>query len=295
MMKSLDGGTVAQLPPEHLAERRNEWNVDGAHPHRQHGAPAGSDARSTRESTVSGGERRGAAEDHKITLGLLRGFELVDHDRSVSLPLSAQRVLAFLALHDRPLQRVYVAGSLWLDVSQACANASLRTALWRLRRPSCPLVDATPTHVAISRAVHVDVHEARAAAESVIEGGASPTNERTASLSRAGEILPDWYEDWVLIEREHFRQLRLHALEALCEELTAGGRFVDAIVAGLAAVEGEPLRESAHRVLIKAHISEGNLGEALRQYSYFHGLLSEQLGLEPSKLMSDVMSALPVS
>jgi DNA-binding SARP family transcriptional activator len=189
---------------------------------------------------------------------------------------------------------VYVAGSLWLDASEAGANASLRTALWRLRRPHCPLVDATPTHVALSRVVHVDVREAKAAAESVIEGDASLTNERTSALSRAGEILPDWYEDWVLIEREHFRQLRLHALETLCADLTADGRFVDAIAAGLAAVEGEPLRESAHRAVIKAHISEGNPGEALRQYRYFHRLLSDRLGLQPSALMIDLMSTLTI-
>jgi DNA-binding SARP family transcriptional activator len=267
----------------------------GAEARKQPGRDTGDGENAMREPAVFGGERVSGTES-QLTLGLLRGFELVDHDRQgqVHLPLSAQRVLAFLALHDRPLQRMYVAGSLWLDVSQACANASLRTAIWRLRRPNRRLVDATPTHVAISRTVHVDVHQAKVAAEVVLEGGSLLTDESAATLCRAGEILPDWYEDWVLIEREHFRQLRLHALEVLCEELTADGRFADAIIAGLAAVEGEPLRESAHRALIKAHISEGNPGEALRQYAYFHRLLSEQLGLEPSKSMSDVMSALPV-
>lgn len=236
----------------------------------------------------------GAMGTPELSLGLLRGFQLMDHGRQIRLPLSAQRVLAFLALHDRPLQRVYVAGCLWLDVSQACANACLRTALWRLRRPSFTLVDATPTHLALSPAVRVDVHEATAAAESVIKGGSQPTKEDASALTRAGELLPDWYEDWVLIEREHFRQVRLHALEALCEELTAEGCFVDAITVGLAAIEGEPLRESAHRALIKAHISEGNPGEALRQYRYFHDLLWERLGLEPSELMNDLVRSLPI-
>src|SRR5439155_13802850 len=98
-----------------------------------------------------------------LELGLLRGFELLDRDRQVRLPFSAQRVLAFLALHDRPLQRVYVAGSLWLDSTEAHANASLRTALWRLRRPSCRLVEATPTHVPLAPAVPLDGREAKAA------------------------------------------------------------------------------------------------------------------------------------
>jgi DNA-binding SARP family transcriptional activator len=235
-----------------------------------------------------------AAEVPTLQLGLLRGFELLDRNRQVRLPFSAQRVLAFLALHDRPLQRVYVAGSLWLDSTEAHANASLRTALWRLRRPSCRLVDATPTHVALAPSVCVDVREAKAAAESVI-GRVDGAAEQTSVLCRAGEILPDWYEDWVLIEREHFRQLRLHALEALCEELTAAGRFVEAIQAGLAAVQGEPLRESAHRTLIRAYLAEGNQVEAVRQYRYFRRILSESLGLEPSELMHDLMAALPIA
>ena len=234
------------------------------------------------------------AEEWELSLGLLRGFELWHRDRPVRLPLSAQRVLAFLALHDRPLQRVYVAGTLWLDASEASANASLRTALWRLRRPDCRLVDASPTHVSLSPAVHVDVREATAAAESVIDGEGPSSLADAIALSRAGEILPDWYEDWVLIEREHFRQLRLHALETMCEELTVERRYVAAINAGLAAVEGEPLRESAHRVLIKAYIGEGNPGEALRQYQYFRQLLNDRLGLEPSEQMSDLVRALPI-
>ena len=64
-----------------------------------------------------------------LQLGLLRGFELRQDGDVVQLPLSAQRVVAFLALHERPLQRLYVAGSLWLDTTEARANASLRTAL----------------------------------------------------------------------------------------------------------------------------------------------------------------------
>ena len=44
----------------------------------------------------------------------------------------------------------------------------------------------------------------------------------------AGDLLPGWYDEWVVAEREHFRQLRLHALEELCEELTDEGGFGEA-------------------------------------------------------------------
>jgi DNA-binding SARP family transcriptional activator len=229
-----------------------------------------------------------------VRLGLLRGFELRQNDDLVELPLSAQRVIAFLALHDRPLQRLYVAGTLWLDATEARANASLRTALWRLGRPSCRLVEASTTHVALSSNVDVDFREAKAVAQALIRGSPVEVAESFEALDDAGEILPDWYEDWVIIEREHFRQLRLHALEKLCTQLTSAGRFAEAVEAGLAAVEGEPLRESAQRSLIGAYLAEGNPGEALRQYRFFQRMLHDQLGLAPSDLMHDLVQSLPI-
>jgi DNA-binding SARP family transcriptional activator len=51
---------------------------------------------------------------------------------------------------------------------------------------------------------------------------------------------------------------------------------------GLAAVAAEPLRESAHRLLIQGHLAEGNLAEAVRQYDFYRTLLSRELGIEPS-------------
>jgi DNA-binding SARP family transcriptional activator len=71
----------------------------------------------------------------------------------------------------------------------------------------------------------------------------------------------------VLVERERFRQLRLHALEALCRRLTGDGLHAEAVDAGIAAIAAEPLRESAHRALMSAHVAEGNRGEAMRQTS----------------------------
>ena len=253
-------------------------------------AAVGVASRRTLENSDRGSQE---PKDATVQLGRLRGVELRLNRELVQLPLSAQRVLAFLALHDRPLQRLYVAGTLWLDVSEERANGSLRTALWRLGRPSARLVDATTTHLALAEGVEVDVRVARNLAKSLIDRAPNARRVVPQALVGSGEILPDWYDDWVFMEREHFRQLRLHALEALCVEMTSEHRFAEATEAGLAAVDGEPLRESAHRALIAVHLAEGNPGEALRQYRFFRRLLKEQLGLEPSQLMADLMDALP--
>jgi DNA-binding SARP family transcriptional activator len=93
----------------------------------------------------------------------------------------------------------------------------------------------------------------------------------------------------VLAERERFHHLRLHALEALCDRLTAAGRYGEAVDAGLAAVRAEPLRESAHRALIKAHLAEGNHGEASRQYSSYRQLTLAEFGIEPSAHLRELL------
>jgi DNA-binding SARP family transcriptional activator len=121
---------------------------------------------------------------------------------------------------------------------------------------------------------------------------APASDEVVASL--CGDLLPDWYDDWLVIERERFRQLRLRALDALCDRLTRAGRLDDALAAGLAAVAGEPLRESAHRALIRVHLTDGNAAEAIRQYRMFGRLLREQLGIEPSERMKSLIRELDV-
>lgn len=234
----------------------------------------------------------GAAGKPQVQLGLLGGFELTHRERHELLPLSSQRVVAFLAVHSRPLQRVYVAGVLWPDASEEHANASLRSALWRLRKRDYCLVDITATYLRIQPGVAVDFVDASARAHRLLTECGTYEEDDYDVMAPERELLPDVYEEWVLIERERFRQLRLHALESLCDRLVACGRHAAAIQAGLAAVRGEPLRESAQRALIRAHLAEGNPGEAVKQYHSFKRLLQEQLGLEPTEA---IRSLLPVT
>jgi DNA-binding SARP family transcriptional activator len=229
----------------------------------------------------------------RYTLRLLRGFDVRHQGEVVTLPMSTQRLVAFLALRGRPLHRLHVAGVLWTDASEDHANACLRTALWRLKRLKATMVAATSTHLALSDTVAVDARDAATRAMEILHGGGRGEGA-VHPLSDAGELLPDWYDDWVLIERERLRQLVLRALERLSSEARAAGRFADAAEAGLAAVAQEPLRESAHRLVVEAHLADGNPGEAMRQYRLFARLLTGQLGLEPSPLMRALLGRLPV-
>lgn len=227
-----------------------------------------------------------------MRLELLRGFALRQTGSTLELPLAAQRVVAFLALQDRPVHRLVVAGTLWIDASEEQASASLRTALWRLGRVVSDVVTITGANLTLTCDVGVDVHQAERRAELLLKTPEEYCERDLVVLGADGDLLPDWYEDWVIVERERYRQVRLHALEALCRALARAGAHADAVIAGLAAVAGEPLRESAHRALMSAHVSEGNVCEALRQYELFRDQLAKAVGLEPSERMQILVARL---
>jgi DNA-binding SARP family transcriptional activator len=216
-------------------------------------------------------------------------FEFSWDGSTVELPAPAQRLLAYLAIEDRPLQRGYVAGALWLNSTEAHASGSLRSALWRIRRSGCELVEETKHRLRLAKTVAVDVREAYSWAARVQDSARPIEADDVAEASASAELLRDWYDDWVVLERERFRQSRAHALEVLCRRLATEGRFAEAIEVGLAAVHNEPLRESAHRAVISVHFAEGNRSEALRHYAYYRQLVTGELGIEPSTRMETLV------
>lgn len=226
-----------------------------------------------------------------LQLNLLGGFSLHLRADTVPLPPTAQRVLALLALHDTALRRDYVAGLLWGDSSEAHANGSLRSALWKLHLARPDLVRNRGGSLALTPQMDVDIRRATVLARSIVTG--SFNEETIVALLEPRlrhELLPGWYDEWVLIERERHRQLSLHALESLCDHLTAAGRYGAAVQAGLAAVDREPLRESAHRALVRAHLAEGNAWEAIRRYRHYEKIAARDLGVEPSPMMRSLLS-----
>ena len=165
---------------------------------------------------------------HPATLQLLGGFELAAGGAALVVPPHVQRLVAFLALQDRPLRRTYVSGKLWLDSNQEQAFACLRTTLWRLRRASAPIVHATSTHLALDPSVAVDARDVAATAERFLRRHETLDEADIDRLAHASDLLPDWYDDWVGQERDRIGQLRLLALETVCEELVAESRYREA-------------------------------------------------------------------
>src|SRR5439155_18809103 len=123
-------------------------------------------------------------------LTLLGSFGLVCDGEAVALPMSALRVLAFVALHERPLQRPYVADSLWLDSPEERAYASLRSALWRLHRHGHRLVEPDGHSLALGAEVEVDLRNSETEARRALDCSDADALELDASAFGA-DLLPD--------------------------------------------------------------------------------------------------------
>ena len=229
-----------------------------------------------------------------LRLGLFREFVLDDDGTRIAVPVGTQRLIAFLALRG-PSHRCFVAGMLWPEVPEPRALASLRTGVWRMNqaREGCVVIDGTkleiPSDVAVDTSEHDDF-TTRLLREHLDDG--DWITEHWDVLWR-GELLPGWYDDWVVFERERLHQLRLHALEYLAALMTRRGDLPAALHLALEAVRAEPLRESANARLIEVYLAERNVYDALRQYDAFRALLQRELGLEPSPQLSGLLPVVP--
>jgi DNA-binding SARP family transcriptional activator len=229
-----------------------------------------------------------------LRLQLLGGWALaggVDHG---AVPLTVRRVLAYLALRG-PSSRSEIAADIWPEATESHAHGSLRTALWRARALDPGLLSCDADTAELGPGIAVDVLEL---VQDVRELQGGRVSDRLRLVPRSlctGELVPGWYDEWLVLERERVRQLRLHALEGVAVALADEGAYALAMEAAVAAVRAEPLRESAHRAVMTVHLREGNCSEALRHYRAFTALLERELGVRPSPLLEDLLAAVTVT
>ncbi|MBT2393405.1 bacterial transcriptional activator domain-containing protein [Streptomyces sp. ISL-1] len=227
-------------------------------------------------------------------LEVLSSFEFTNAGGRIALPMGAQRLLAFLALQSDGAQRAAAAEQLWPDCTSFRAAANLRSALCQGRRVgSVSVVDCVGQRLVLSPSIRVDLHGVRESARQVIKGQAPlpPEWDRlVGDLSR--ELLPGWTEDWLLVERERWDQMRVYALEGLAQQFQAAEQYLPALQAALAVIAIDPIRETAHRMVIEVHLAEGNVASALRRYRDYRAFLQRELRVAPSPRMTELVQNL---
>ncbi|WP_127131035.1 BTAD domain-containing putative transcriptional regulator [Georgenia sp. SYP-B2076] len=227
------------------------------------------------------------------SLRLFEGWQLRSDGTAVVVAYRERRLLSLLALQgERP--RAHLAGLLWPDSDESRAHGNLRAAVWRVQHLLVGVLEESQGMMRLAPDVRVDVHELRDLAHR-LASAALPDVEHALHVLHRGTLLPGWYDDWVLEEREQLHQLRLRALETLADRLLASGDVDGALQAAMGAVTIEPLRESAHRALIRVHLMDGNHVEAVRVYRAFRLRLSTELGISVSPQIVELVRPLQTS
>ncbi|MQA15038.1 MAG: transcriptional regulator [Pseudonocardiaceae bacterium] len=231
----------------------------------------------------------------EVRVALLGGFECASAGVRIALPLGAQRLLALLALRGG-MNRAAAGECLWPDSTRGRAAANLRSALWRGRQiGDVTLIDRANPRLQLAPTIGIDLQELMSRVRG-IRGSArrSPATSGWESMVDAlsRDLLPDWCDDWLVLERERWDQFRLHALEGLVQQLLGEEQYMAALQTALVTIAIEPIRETAHRLVIELHIAEGNGASALRHYQRYRGLLQRELGVAPSKRMDQLVRPL---
>jgi DNA-binding SARP family transcriptional activator/tetratricopeptide (TPR) repeat protein len=220
------------------------------------------------------------------------GRMVVERD-GVELPAPAGRrawsLLAYLALHRGPQPRGELAARLWPDVLDSSARASLRSAVWSLRRvlgPAAAQVIADRDHLGLAGEPEVWVDAL--AFDSLVKAG---REQEAVALSR-GELLAGADDDWVLSARDAHRDRLMQVLERLATNRESAGDQVGAVEWTRAQIAADPLGEEAHRRLISRLAGSGDRGAALVVYRTFAERLRRELAVAPSKMTRELVERL---
>ena len=206
------------------------------------------------------------------------GLALESDGAALDPPASrrARELLGFLALHPGRHARAAVAARFWPDVLDASARASLRTTLHELRRalgPAGVCLVADRDAVALD-AAWVDARQV----EALLAAGRA---EEALAL-RDGELLAGLEEDWVLAERDTYRERLAARLGALADAAEAGGDGAAAVRLTREQVALDPYSEERGRALVRRLAAEGDRAAALAAHERLRERLRTGLGIAPS-------------
>jgi predicted ATPase/DNA-binding SARP family transcriptional activator len=210
-------------------------------------------------------------------------------------------LLGFLAYHcHRSHPRDALIEVLWPGDELAAGRNKLRLALASLRRqlepPGVPrgaVIIADRATVQVNPAAittDVAVFEAtcvEALPSSGGEGAPFPlTTEPAVRLGAAveqyrGELLPGYYEDWIVPERERLIELYCQALAQLIGYHEQSGDLPQALQYARLAAAADPLRDTARHDLIRLLAAAGEPRAALGEYQALVQRLEQELGAEP--------------
>ncbi|CAN5608408.1 BTAD domain-containing putative transcriptional regulator [soil metagenome] len=205
-----------------------------------------------------------------------------DHE-PIHLPRrKVESLLAYLLLHPEKHPRDQLATLFWGDSSDEQARHSLRTALATVRKlVAIDLLQTDRDHVQLNPAfpVWVDLHELLSVGD-LLDSANSDFLQAQLALWR-GELLAGVYDDWLTLEREHYRMRLLKLFLQVTQALRARSEYRAAIATAHHILTIDPANEAAHQHLMFCYVAGGDRAAALRQYEQCVRALQDELDAPP--------------
>ena len=221
-----------------------------------------------------------------IVVRLLGTFEIKHGGTAITIASRpAQSLFAYLILNaGKSYRREKLAGMLWPESLEETARDNLRHALWRVRKG---LVAAASAEILHADDLNIRFNESADYRLDVAQlenlHAEAPANELIAALSEyQGELLPGFYEEWVVLEREHIYSVFEHNMARLMALLQEEGRWLDILDWGERWIRLGQKPEPAYRALMSAHAAKGDMYKVTATYERCREALNE-FGIAPSE------------
>lgn len=225
-----------------------------------------------------------------LSLSLLGEPRLLGPDGGeITVPSrKSMALLAYLAANrGQAAARERIMALLWGDRFDQQARQSLRQTLYSLRKllgeqgeealaVSGDNISLNPSHV------RTDVAEfERLAASNEAEALEEAMRLYRGPLLAGFAIRDAAFMEWLESERTRLQDVAATVLYRLAKYCKAAGRYDDALTTARRLLELNPLREKAHRLLMRIYAKSGDRSQALLQYQRCAELLHRELGVEP--------------
>jgi predicted ATPase/DNA-binding SARP family transcriptional activator len=226
-----------------------------------------------------------------LKVKLLGSFEVKRDGKPVTIhSRPAQSLFAYLVLNAGTLhRREKLAGLLWPESNEESARDYLRHGLWRIRKAIGPFsVRNKEAPYLITDDIHISFnvdssYSLDAAVIEKINANEASVDELIEALSLfEGELLPGFYDEWVVLEREHMLSIFEQKMDGLLQRLKDETRWQDILIWGEKWISLGQKPEPAYRALMSASAAMGDVSKMAATYARCRKSLGEY-GFEPSE------------
>lgn len=240
-----------------------------------------------------------------LRICLFGGF-LLERGSVALAPIASRAgrsLFAYLVMNrDRPLQRDLLAGLFWSDLPEGRARRRLSHTLWQIHDvvndDGVSRLEVTSDTLSFDTSapywLDVEEFENRFDASQLDRGDGVLGSRLDATSLRScvelyrGDFMAGFFDDWVVVDQDHYRQRYLMALRRLVDATKAGGAYEEALAYARRLTHHDPLSEETHREVMRLCFLLGRTGEAVQQFERCRSVLSEELESEPSRATVDL-------